>query len=218
MLFVVTGKAQTGKTRWLQSLLAKLQDAGVSVFGVLAPGVWVEASLLDGKVRDGAEKRFEKRGIENVLLPGGEVLPFAKRADLAKADGTFNDGSQSARANLSWEISDAALARVNAHLRALGSLGEDGFAPSRPGVLLIDELGPLELLRGGGLTEAVSLLDVGPTSKYSHAIVVVRESLASLAQERFAAAWGACEMIVPDEAQAARIIACITEARLLICN
>ena len=62
MLFILTGDIRTGKTTWLEARVQELAAAGVSVQGVLAPGVW----------RDG-----EKVGIENVLLPSRKRVLLA---------------------------------------------------------------------------------------------------------------------------------------------
>lgn len=194
MLFVLTGDIQTGKTRWLQSLAADLAGAGVACCGVLAPGVWLEHSGEE------PSERFEKLGIDNVLLPAGERIPFARRRDLALAEGSFAEGSQSAQAKLGWEISEGAIARVNEHFAALG----EAAPGSSPSLLIVDELGPLELLRGGGLTEAFALLDAGPSERFPNALVIIRESLLDVARERFEGAWGALKPIAPgDEARSA---------------
>ena len=86
MLFLLTGEVQIGKTRWLESLVTELADRGVPCAGVLAPGQWVPS---EGEHADA--NGFEKLGIDNVLLPSGERIPFARRGDLARADGTFNE-------------------------------------------------------------------------------------------------------------------------------
>ena len=78
MLFLLTGEVQIGKTRWLESLVAELGAFGVPCAGVLAPGQWVPST---GPHADA--NGFEKLGIDNVLLPGGERVPFARRGDLA---------------------------------------------------------------------------------------------------------------------------------------
>ena len=91
MLFLLTGEVQIGKTRWLESLVAELGAFGVPCAGVLAPGQWVPST---GPHADA--NGFEKLGIDNVLLPGGERVPFARRGDLARADGTFDEESQAA--------------------------------------------------------------------------------------------------------------------------
>ena len=133
---------------------------------------------------------FEKLGIDNVLLPEGTRIAFARRADLAERDGAFDPSNQSAQANLLWHISGNAIDQVNAHFAALramasesGTHADGADAPRR--LLVIDELGVLELLRGGGLTEAVGLLDDGPSDAFPHALVVVREWLLDEARKRF---------------------------------
>ncbi|WP_139653505.1 hypothetical protein [Raoultibacter phocaeensis] len=74
MLFILTGAVQTGKTRWLERLAATLDEGGVVCVGVLAPGVWREASEQGDR---------EKVGIDNVLLPAGDRFSFARRRDLS---------------------------------------------------------------------------------------------------------------------------------------
>lgn len=231
MLFLLTGDVQIGKTRWLGALADELASEGVAVAGVLAPGVWRERGLA-------GEGRFEKLGIDNVLLPAGERVAFARRRDLALAEGSFDPTSQSAAAQLAWEISDDAIARVNAHFDALArgdarrthpenpahpenpenpadparmfhvkhsfaqtDVSRETFRAGepRPGLLVVDELGRLELMRDGGLTAATALLERGPASGFPHALAVVRDWLCPCAEERFAPAWGGAEVLAPDE-------------------
>ena len=258
MLFVLTGGIQTGKTRWLGRLVEGLEADGVRCAGVVAPGVWRErrrgAELSAGELAVGsrAESEYEKLGIDNVLLPGGERVPFARRVDLACQAGAYDSRSQSARAGLGWAIDDAAIARVNDHFRelaaeaeteieaaeagagaanlagdpafGLGSVEPAGASVSGVGsanpspadacqhaasLLIVDELGRLELMRGEGLVEAMALLDRGPTSAFPHALVVVREDLLPLAHKRLAPVWGAPVPIHPDEEGAARVRAAL---------
>ena len=184
MLFILTGLKQTGKTRWLEATVARLEDEGVSCHGVLAPGQWT--AHADGSL--------EKTGINNILLPQHETVLFARRIDLAQGEGSYDEGTQAAQAHLDWHISEEALARVNAHFAMLMEA-----PPAQRAVLIIDELGPLELKRGGGLAQAVRLLEAGPQDRYDHAIVVVREKLVDLAEERFAPIWGSCKLIQEED-------------------
>lgn len=206
MLFALTGSIQTGKTRWLCRLVEALGAEGVRCAGVTAPGVWrkrqLGATLPEGEraVDSRAESEYEKLGIDNVLLPGGERFPFARRVDLACQAGAYNSRSQSARAGLGWAIDDAAIARVNAHFRKLADACQNAAS-----LLIVDELGRLELMRGEGLVEAMALLDRGPTRDYPHALVVVREDLLPLARERLAFVWGAPVPIHPDDAGVDRV-------------
>lgn len=206
MLFALTGGIQTGKTRWLCRLVEALGAEGVRCAGVTAPGVWrkrqLGATLPEGEraVDSRAESEYEKLGIDNVLLPGGERVPFARRVDLACQAGAYNSRSQSARAGLGWAIDDAAIARVNAHFRKLADACQNAAS-----LLIVDELGRLELMQGEGLVEAMALLDRGPTRDFPHALVVVREDLLPLARERLAPVWGAPVPIHPDDAGVDRV-------------
>lgn len=146
-----------------------------------AAGVPVRGVLAPGVWRAG-----EKVGIGNVLLPSRERVLLATPAASGCAGG------------LGWDFDANALARVNAHLAALRPGGAAGL-------LAIDELGPLELRRGAGLTEALALLDAGPAPAWPHALVVVRSALAEEAAARLCPAWGPVELIRPDGTGASRL-------------
>lgn len=205
MLFVLTGDVQTGKTRWLERLVDDARAQGVAAEGVLAPGVWRrrEPGEEEGARGLAGTGAFEKLGIDNRLLPTGETLSFARRRDLAQESGAYDAESQSAQAGLGWEISDAAIARVNAHFDELArraGMGLPAVEPDRGRLLVVDELGPLEIMRGGGLASALALLDAGPTTRYPHALVVVRAWLVEAVRERFEPAWGPLRAVAPDDA------------------
>ena len=199
MLFLLTGEVQIGKTRWLESLVTELADCGVSCVGVLAPGQWVPS---EGEHADA--NGFEKLGIDNVLLPSGERIPFARRGDLARADGTFDEESQAAKAELAWHIDDEAIARVNAHFNEIATHA----SVAAPGLLIVDELGRLEIWRGGGLTSAMALLAQGPTTTFPHALAVVRDYLLDDAEALLAEAWpDRCRIKPNDAAREAILVA-----------
>lgn len=198
MLFLLTGEVQIGKTRWLESLVTELADCGVSCVGVLAPGQWVPSK---GEHADA--NGFEKLGIDNVLLPSGERIPFARRGDLARADGTFDEESQAAKAELAWYIDDAAIDRVNAHFNEIAMHA----SAAAPGLLIVDELGRLEIWRGGGLTSAMALLAQGPTAAFPHALAVVRDYLLDDAEALFAEVWPDRCRIKPNDAAREAILA-----------
>ena len=122
----------------------------------------------------------------SILLPEHETIPFASRRDLAVLDGTIDAESQSARARLHWEISRDALARVNAHFE---QLTREAHVKTAASLLVVDELGRLELLHGEGLACALALLELGPTPAYPEAIVVVRETLLPQAHELLDGPW-----------------------------
>ena len=192
MLFILTGDVQTGKTRWLESLINSLNENGISAQGVLAPGVWRSGNDPDAVEEYVDENGFEKLGIDNVLLPDGKRIPFARRRDIAEEEGLLNPDAQSEKANLLWHIDEDAICTVNDHLASLPH--PTSYSKS---LLVIDELGRLELLRGGGLVEAINLLEQGPSASLPHALVIVRAALLKEAITRFPL-WGAPTLIYPD--------------------
>lgn len=204
MLFVLTGKIQIGKSRWLERLTADLARRGTPSYGVVTPGIWVESA---GPHADA--NGFEKLGIQAVLLPDGAQFPFALRRDLAEGDGNFDESSQSAQALLGWQISEVSLARVNGHFHSLDLDMSPGAAP---GLLVVDEVGRLELANDGGLVEATRLLKEGPRPAWPHALVVARRSLAEPATERFGRRWGSTKLIAPDQAGRAAILDAFSQA------
>lgn len=202
MLFLLTGDVQIGKTRWLENLCASLQAAGTCVAGVVAPGQWAPRpeGQPGGKHGFDGTGRFEKLGIDNVLLPQGTRIEFARRRDLAAKSKAFTEGTQAKAAKLGWAISDTAIAQVNSHFAALAKQAANETRLAPHAVLVVDELGRLELLRGCGLTNALAILDAGPTPQFPHAIAVVRETLLDEARRRFEPRWGKATAIGPDDA------------------
>ncbi len=183
MLYILTGDIQIGKTRWLQALTEELDARGVPVEGVLAPGVW--------RSNEACVNGLEKLGIDNLMLPGGARVSFARRRDLEpEARSAMEEAGMPQEMKLAWAFSDEAIAQVNAHFAQLAA--QDAAAsPARDGLLVVDEFGRLELERGGlGLTEAMALVLRGPRPGWPHALVVVRDWLVPRAREMFAPAWG----------------------------
>lgn len=219
MLFLLTGDVQIGKTRWLEKLCADLAAAGTCVAGVIAPGQWIARPEGQPGGKHGLDGAgcFEKLGIDNVLLPQNTRIEFARRRDLACAGQTFAEGAQAKMAQLGWAISDEAIAQVNSHFGALANAA--GVTPASkpaaptttspnlaPGALLVvDELGRLELLHDCGLTNALSILDAGPTPAFPHALAVVRDTLLDEAVRRFKPVWGKPTAIGPNDASRALV-------------
>lgn len=207
VLYILTGDVQIGKTRWMQALVSDLEARGAVCDGVIAPGIW----------REDEAGGFDKLGIDNELLPTHEVVHFARRDDLARAEGTFDANAQSAKAMLRWHISDEAIRKVNAHFDALIEAAKEPQAADMPEctcahanpakrMLIVDELGRLELLRNEGLTSAMELLKRGPEERYECALLVARDmfDLPHLAEARFAAAWAAPSASPPPMKRATR--------------
>jgi hypothetical protein len=193
MLYIITGNVQVGKTRWLDQGVQCARSAGIFVCGATAPGVWQQADDADSSAGGSRFSRSddgilrEKLGIDNMLWPQGRRIAFARRADLAGLDVLQGSCRQNDRAKLEWAIDDDAIAQVNNHFRDLRSFLADA-APGN-GIVAVDELGRLELLAGGGLTEAVALLSHGPYPACPTAVVVVRESLVAAACGMLSSVW-----------------------------
>ncbi|MBR2836661.1 MAG: hypothetical protein IKE43_13255 [Coriobacteriales bacterium] len=188
MLYFLTGDIQTGKTRWLEQTIARLNEQGVICAGVIAPGIWQKQG-----------DTYKKLGIENVLLPQQERFVFGMRRECASSqtDAKTSD-SQSSKAKLGWDIPDASIEKVNAHFDSLQQEAANGEIKT-PRLLVIDELGQLELLHEGGLTSAVKMLKAGPTASYPHALVIVRSWLLDAAIDLFSPIWPEYCTILPDE-------------------
>ena len=212
VLYILTGDVQIGKTRWLQALVRDLEARGAVCDGVIAPGVWHEDEAGG----------FDKLGIDNELLPTHEVVHFARRDDLARAEGMFDANAQSAKAMLRWHISDKAIQKVNAHFDALIEAAKEPqtvdmsecsciHANQTKRMLIVDELGRLELLRNEGLTSAMKLLERGPAGRYECALLVARDmfDLPHRAEMRFAAAWGGSKRISPTDEARDEIVASV---------
>lgn len=197
MLFVLTGDIQSGKTRWLESLVQSLKRIGVTPYGVIAPGVWADRRSNPGAYPHADVNGFEKLGIDNVLLPDNERIAFGRRADLAREDGSYDPQSQSGKAKLGWSISDEAIARVNGHFSSIRKM-HAGCDDYKAKLLVIDELGQLELIRSGGLVQAVRALEDGPADAMPHALIVVREVLLPHLEGRFEK-WGKHIEVRPDD-------------------
>lgn len=76
-------------------------------------------------------------------------------------------------------------------------------------LLAIDELGRLELMFNSGLTNAVKLLESGPSNTFPNAVAVVRSSLIDDAFEKFSHSWNEIKTIEPTEASRSLVLDCI---------
>ncbi|MDR1712765.1 MAG: nucleoside-triphosphatase [Coriobacteriales bacterium] len=155
----LTGKSGAGKTTWLLGEVGRARAAGHTVVGIITPPIF-------GKK--------DKLGIEAWLLPTDE------RFNLANVQPRVAQPTAPTRpdADLAWRFDDTAVQRINDHLQTLAFPA----AQSPETLLVIDEIGPLELLKGAGFTAALDLLD---KQVYEQAIVVIRPSLIELAQQRW---------------------------------
>jgi len=146
---LVTGDIGSGKTTVAGRVVERARQQGLSV-----AGLWCPARLVAGI----------KTGIEAVDLTRDERRLLAARNDLEGEKELLltRPGPHTGRYTFDPEI----LAWAN---RVLA-----GAAAARPDLLMVDEIGPLELERGEGL--APVLLDLADGS-VPRALLVVRERL-----------------------------------------
>ena len=117
-------------------------------------GLSVGGILCPAVFEDGS-----KVGIDQLDLATGERKRLGVRCDGAGTVGC-------------WRLDERVIAWGNRNLTRLQGVD----------LIIIDELGPLELDSGGGYRQALRLLDEG---RYQAALVVVRPALLPLAQRRW---------------------------------
>jgi iron complex transport system ATP-binding protein len=146
-LILVTGLSGAGKTTWCVRLARVAGEKGLTVSGILSPGIFKGNRKLGIGVRD---------------LFDGEDRQLAR----------LRENEEAELATPRWVFDPDALDWANLKL---------GSYPITD-LLIIDELGPLEFLRGEGLTSGLARIDSG---SYRVACVVIRSSLLPKALQRW---------------------------------
>lgn len=156
-IVLVSGLRQTGKTTWCRALVEHARDAGIAAAGLLAPAVF------DGR---------HKSAIDQLDLRTGEIRRLAERRRAFRGRWAFGNNEP----RTAWRFDDGTIAWANSVLL------EERERDARPDVLIVDELGPLELIHGEGIATAMTILD---ERRYRLAVVVVRSSLLARALDRW---------------------------------
>ncbi len=152
-IVVLSGESGCGKTTLCTRVVALARARGLAVAGVLAP-----PRLADGR----------KVGLDVEDLRTGQRRPLAEacaepcRSIVGSTDGPATENWHFHAAGLAWGI--MVLRRA-----------------TPCDLLVIDELGPLELIRGQGWMVGLDLLRAG---RYRLALVVVRPELLARLKER----------------------------------
>ena len=143
-------------------LLSAPKGAGKTTFcGSVIDAMRTGGASVGGILCPAVFAEGEKVGIDQVHIATGERRRLGVRAGQA-------DESTVGR----WQLDQHVLAWGNEILAGL----------QNENLIVIDELGPLELQAGDGYQEGVQLLDEG---RYQTALVVVRPTLLLLAQQRW---------------------------------
>ena len=158
-LWLVTGERGAGKTRFCRRVAELARKAGWQVGGVISPAVFVGQ---------------DKTGIQVESLFSGEVRPLAAK----KEQPSFN------RVLGEWYFDSQALEWGNGELINALAKGENQKTMD---LLVIDEIGPLELLHSEGWTAALPLLN---NPVYRFGLVVIRPELVETACRQLPALQG----------------------------
>lgn len=152
-LGILTGWRGRGKTTWCSALASVARARGLAVAGLLSPAIYDTDSLP-------VAERIKLR-IDLVDLATGYSRVLATPGD-PHAEGH----------GMRWHFIQETIAWGNAALSSADAAD----------LVIIDELGPLELTHGQGLTAGLSLLD---EHRYSCAVAVIRPELVAQAQARW---------------------------------
>jgi nucleoside-triphosphatase THEP1 len=152
-LVLVTGDSGSGKTTWCLELIDLARRNGIQVYGVVSPPV-----LHAG----------HKDGIDLMDVSTGE----RRRLAVVRPDAKQDTANQLGISTLHWTFDPFVLAWGNQILDPLDA-GE---------LLVLDELGPLELLENKGLTAGLRCID---DRRFRSACVVIRPALLPTALERW---------------------------------
>ena len=158
---ILTGGRGAGKSTWCFTLAEAARSRGFSVAGVLSRAIFANDSFPP------AERKVR---IDLVDLTTGDARTLATPGD-PDAEGH----------GMRWHFHNETIAWGNAALEAAGA-ATSGSHRGAADLLIIDELGPLELTHGRGLTAGLALLD---ERGYSFAVVVIRPELVPQAQQRW---------------------------------
>lgn len=170
MIVILEGESGSGKTTVATALAERARAAGRRVSGVICPG------------------RFEagrKLGISAVDVESGDswllaqaVMDIGEQGQAGKP--RFDDSRQGFIRYGRWEFIATGLARADA-------------AASRPAtgrreLVIVDEIGPLELNHGRGLMKTLAAMDEAEAGRGADYLVVARPDIAEVLATRWPSA------------------------------
>jgi len=202
---ILSGVSGSGKTSSCAVAVGLAREAGLPVAGSLCEAVFEDGSKVGIDWRDLADDGAPRRSLAR-RLPGFAAPP----ADGARPPGrsAAYDGSDPLTIRFgAWSFDRAALAEAD-EATAAAIAGVSGPGGSGAGLVVVDEIGPLELDRGVGMVGALAALDRAAADRSGRglAVVVARPDIA----DRLAARWPGSVRIdvsgAPFERNARRIL------------
>lgn len=159
-LYLLTAPSGAGKTAFCRALAAEANAAGWDVAGILSP------PIVENGIKTGIR-------VQNLRTQETQLLAVASPSSLPTSHFPLSTSHSLPPPHVSlgyWRFDPSALA-----------WGNDLLASCLPADLfIVDELGPLELLRGAGWQNALQALR---QRTYKIGIAVVRPSLLDVAQD-----------------------------------
>jgi nucleoside-triphosphatase THEP1 len=169
MIILLTGQKGSGKSTTVQDLATQLAGAGLRPGGVICPGIFGQGrktGILARQLRSGAEALL---GYEATMT--GSPVPVSTGPD------TFSYGR--------WEFRRSVMAGADAAV--LQDMDDSRF-------VIVDEIGPLELDHGMGMSRTLARLDAGSFAGSCRIVVCARQDLAGQLTER----WPGCALVELD--------------------
>lgn len=212
MIIVLAGPSGSGKTSSCGIAVRLAREAGVRVAGMLCEAVFSGGSKVGIDWRDLADEGAARRSLAR-RLPGFSQARSAGAPSQGRSP-AFDDSNPHTVRFGSWEFDRKALAEADAATAAAvsGGSGPIGAAPS---LVIVDEIGPLELERGSGMVKTLVALDEAASPEWERAgdaerlgltVVVARPDIA----DKLAARWPGSVRLdvsdVPFERTARRIL------------
>ncbi len=159
-MILLAGQKGSGKTTVALNLARRLTKAGIPVGGVICPGIFEQSRKIGINCLYPASGHEENLGMECSLA--GKPVPKQS------GPGTFRYGR--------WEFRQSALAAADA------SIVKDIEASL---FVFVDEIGPLELDHGIGMSRTLARLDAHKDSSNCTIVVCIRQDLIQTLTQRW---------------------------------
>ncbi|OHD78684.1 MAG: hypothetical protein A3J97_17090 [Spirochaetes bacterium RIFOXYC1_FULL_54_7] len=160
MIILLAGQKGSGKTTVTMNLAKRLGQVGIRVGGVICPGIYEHNRKI------GITSHYLASGHEEIL--GLEVSLAGKPVPEPTGPDTFSYGR--------WEFRQSALAAADTAI--LKDIEASLF-------VFVDEIGPLELDHGIGMSRTLARLDADKDINTCTIVVCIRQDLSQALTERW---------------------------------